>query len=306
MIDTHIHLSGYKYQNEFPFLTYENGSFAVERGNRVLLIDRLRKRGISACIEPAIGVDSIPNLLDLAKQYPGFLFPAVGVHPTRTFRYRTVVMKNNRKEVRTVRLHWNERRQIAQYAAQPGVIAIGETGLDYHLERKEQHRFRQTAWFLWQLHLEHSRKLPVILHVRDADRDALCLLRLLRGWLHGGVCHCFTKNAALAKQYTSLGLLLGIGGTLLQNTPERFALEDAVRQTPLEYLLLETDAPFVKPDCPAFTKKQRENVRNSSLILPAVAERIAALKQVPYADVVRITDENALRVFHLALSPDTP
>ena len=68
------------------------------------------------------------------------------------------------------------------------------------------------AWFIWQLRLAHKKGLPVILYIRDADKEALCLRRLFRKWLHGGVVHCYSGDITTAVKYISLGLKIGIGG----------------------------------------------------------------------------------------------
>jgi TatD DNase family protein len=137
------------------------------------------------------------------------------------------------------------------------------------------------------------------LHIREADDDALRILHLLRNKLHGGVCHCFTGNAELARKYTNLGLMLGVGGALLSKYDQRRALEEAVANTPIESILLETDGPYVKPDSPGISGKQLRKARNTSLILPAVSSRIAELKGMTQADVEEITSENARRLFNI-------
>lgn len=296
MIDTHIHLSHWMFEAQFPYLALEGGtSCVIQQGTREQLIEQMRAAGITCCIDPAIDIASNEKLLALAEQWPGFGYAAVGVHPTRTYKYLT----RRRGKKLTVRLHWKERRQLDRYAAHPAVVAIGETGLDYHLARKDQHRLRQLAWFLYQLRLAHRLGLPVILHIREADADALRVLNRCRGWLHGGVCHCFCGTPETAAAYTGLGLNLGIGGSLLMDSPRTHNLEQAIMATPLECLLLETDGPYVRPACPQLDKTRLRKARNTSLILPAVAGRIAELKNVPVEEVLRITSENATRLFGL-------
>lgn len=296
MIDSHIHLTHRKFDNVFPYLQTDPGfSILTETGNRTKVIAALKEAGVSFVVEPAIDLKSNEKILALARKENGFVLPAVGVHPTRTYAYQAVRRTAEGVEKAVVRLLWADRKKIASYAKDPQVAAIGETGLDYHLKRDQQHRFRQTIWFLWQLELAHRHRLPVILHVREADRDAIRILRLFRRRIHGGVCHCFRGGPDLANAYTALGLMLGIGGSLLTNHAGE--LEEAIRQTPLEHLLLETDGPYVKPTCPELTQKQRYAARNTSLILPGVIRRIAELKGVPYEAVEQITDENAKRLF---------
>ena len=301
IIDSHIHLSHGLYRGEFPFLAPEGDRYTVCSGSRGQLIRAMRDAGVAACVEPAVEIDSNRELLALAARYPGFLFPAVGVHPTRTFAYR-VYEKNG--SVTERRLPWKRRGELAEWAKSPGVVAIGETGLDYHLPRKEQHRIRQKLWFLYQMKLAKRRSLPLILHIREADKSAVRMLKRAAPFPRGGVCHCFNGTAEQAKIYTSLGFMLGVGGSLLANTPRRRDLEQAVVRTPLESLLLETDGPFVKPDCPGLTKKQLRKARNTSLILPAVAKRVAELKGLTEEEVLRATSENAIRLFGLAIRPE--
>ena len=305
LADSHIHLSHPSFDHTFPYLDQTEAGFVLrESGTRETLIRQMQQAGIRFCIEPAIDLLSNERILALAKAWPGFLYPAAGIHPTRTWTSR-------QSSAPAEKLRWRDRKRLRMYAQDPTVIAIGETGLDYHLQRSEQHRLRQMLWFVWQLQLAHRQKLPVILHIRDADRDALRILRLFQSRLHGGVCHCFQGGAALARAYTELGLALGIGGALLQ--PESCAeLEDAIRVTPLRLLLLETDGPYVKPVCPLLSGKQRRKARNTSLILPAVAARIGELKGISPQEVERVTAENAARIFHIPLkdggaaSPDAP
>lgn len=309
IIDSHIHLSHRRYAGEFPYLCYEDGAFAIQKAKREQLIQRFKQEGIQACIEPAIEIWSNEELLALADQYPDFLFPAVGVHPTRTYRYSNKGLNQKKKKKKgtkaqknksaSAKLLWKQRKQLALYADHPQVIAIGETGLDYHQERAKQHRLRQKRWFLFQLHLAHKKNLPVILHIRKADADAIRILSLFKNWIHGGVCHCFTGTLEQARIYIKMGLKLGIGGELLKDTTIRDSLEQVIVETSLRDILLETDGPHEKPDRLNLPEKDVENARNTSLILPAVAERIAELKQISIEEVLAITSENTIKLFRL-------
>ncbi len=293
IVDSHIHLSHFSYNGEFPYLSFEDSGYVIRRGTREQLIDAFRAAGIGVCVEPGIDIASNGRVLSLAERFPGFLFPAVGVHPTRTFRYG--VVQDGKKS--SVKLRWKQRRELEQFARHPAVVAIGETGLDYHHPRKEQHRLRQMLWFLYQLKLARRLGLPVILHIRDADADAARILKPVARRLRGGVCHCFSGSAETAAVYTRLGLMLGIGGALLTDGPKTRALEEAVIRTPLESILLETDGPYVRPDCPELPRKQRRRARNTSLILPQVARRIAELKGITPEEVMEVTADNARRLF---------
>ncbi len=294
IIDTHIHLSHFSYNYEFPYLSFDDGKYTIQRGRREQLTERFKAMGIKFCIDPAIDLESNSRILALSEQEPGFLFSAVGVHPTRTFQYKKIGADGKPE---TVRLRWKDRKRIEEFSDHSSVVAIGETGLDYHLSKKEQHRFHQKAWFVYQLKLAHKKHLPVVLHIRDAHKDAVKILKRHKHCLHGGVCHCFSGDAAMAADYTAMGLTIGIGAALLSDSPRKQDIEQAVIQTPLENIVLETDGPYVKPECPHIGKKQMRKARNTSLILIDVAKRIAELKNVPLEEVVRVTSSSAARLF---------
>ena len=282
-VDSHIHISHHLYDQVFPYADYDGEGFLVkECGTREQLIGEL-KGVIGFVIDPAIDVDSNQTLLDLSGKYPDFIYPAVGLHPTRT-----------------PDTPWRERHRIEELAGNGRVVAIGELGLDYHYDRKEQHRLRQKRWFRWELDLADKKGLPLILHIREADKDAIRILRRYKNKLHGGVAHCFSSGPSVAKILTEeLGLCLGIGGTLLMKQEISAELAESVKATPLKYLMLETDGPYVKPENKSedISRKKWQKARNTSLIIPAVAERIAEIKGVSVEEVKLTTTENVLRVF---------
>ncbi len=185
------------------------------------------------------------------------IFPAVGVHPTRSIFEK-----------------WPDRKKLDDYACMQGIIAIGEIGLDYHYKREEQRRIKQHVWFLYQLDLAWKLKLPVILHLRDAHEDTLRILRLHPAHKLGGVIHCFYGSSERAQQYLDLGYHIGIGGSLLQQADRVKDLQEAVAHIPMDRILVETDAPFILPLCKdALSPKLFRRTRNTSLILPAVIKK---------------------------------
>jgi TatD DNase family protein len=228
------------------------------------------------------------EILRLCAKYPGRIFPAIGVHPTRAIHTR-----------------WADRKKLWQLTAADGVVAIGETGLDYHYERKEQHRLKQYLWFFYQLGLARKRKKPVIYHVRDAHSDVLRILKRHPARKLGGVIHCFTGTRQDAESYVALGLHIGIGGAILQQPERAESLWEAVKAIPLERILVETDAPFVLPYCKdVFKPKQVRRTRNTSLVLPAVIGKIAQLKGVSHEEVEIVTARNAIRLFGLPVTQE--
>ena len=277
IIESHAHYSHKRFDGAFRYLT---GELTAREGQREDLLDRLRESGVVLSIEPAIDFDSNRLTAALYRQHPDFFRLAVGVHPTRT-----------------AQVPWRQRKQLATWARGPGVAAIGETGLDYH--RPRHHRLVQLLWFRYQLDLARRTGLPLVLHIRMADRDALAMLRRRRRQLPGGVVHCFQGDWDTARAYLDLGFCLGIGGALLRRESE--ALRDAVARAPLDRLLVETDSPYVLPDVPwTGSKKSLSRVRNASLLLPRVVEEIARLKPLPPETAEAAILENTRRVFHLS------
>ena len=282
IIDSHAHYAHASFSNSFRYLSLED-NWTLEEGTLETLLSQMQERGIAMSVEPGIALDFNERVLELAQRYPGRIFPAVGCHPTRCISEK-----------------WSDRGRLAEWSKRPGIVAIGETGLDYHHPRKEQRRFRQLLWFLYQLRLAKKRKLPLILHIREADADALRVLRLAsrHRWC-GGVVHCFGGDWDTAKQYLELGLYIGIGGILL-NPARNEKLKEAVKHIPLDGIVVETDSPYVLPYCKdVLPPKLVRRTRNSSLILPRVIDEIAALKGIDRDEVERVTAENAIRLFHL-------
>ena len=288
IIDSHAHYNHNSFKNCFRYLTRNEEGYAIAEGDREAVLQELLERNVLYSIEPGISLQSCEEVLELAAAYPGRIFPAVGVHPTRSISEK-----------------WADRKKLAALARSAGVVAIGETGLDYHYKREEQHRLTQHLWFLYQLNLAWKLKLPVILHVRDAHEDALRILRLHPARKLGGVIHCFYGSWEIAEQYLKLGYHIGIGGSVLQLEERAKNLWEAIPQIPLNRILIETDAPFILPYCKdVIQPKLLRRARNTSLILPAVIEKIAELKGITPEEVEQATAENVIRLFRLSISQE--
>ena len=288
IIDSHAHYASRSFESAARYLGWNGEGYTMEEGDREQILEAMAAAGIGCSIEPGVDMASNGEILRLCAKYPGRIFPAIGVHPTRAIHTR-----------------WADRKKLWQLTAADGVVAIGETGLDYHYERKEQHRLKQYLWFFYQLGLARKRKKPVIYHVRDAHSDVLRILRWHPARKLGGVIHCFTGTRQDAESYVALGLHIGIGGAILQQPERSESLWEAVKAIPLERILVETDAPFVLPYCKdVFKPKQVRRTRNTSLVLPAVIGKIAQLKGVSYEEVEIVTARNAIRLFGLPVTQE--
>ena len=283
IIDSHAHYAHASFSGNFRYLSWED-NWVLKEGTLEDLLQQMQERGIAVSVEPGISLEFNDKILAIAQRYPGRIFPAVGCHPTRCIYEK-----------------WSDRKRLEDYCTRPGVVAMGETGLDYHHPREEQQRFRQYIWFLYQLRLARKHRLPLILHIRDADADAIRVLKLFRP-KYGGVVHCCGEGWEYISEYLKLGLHIGIGGVLL-NPARNERLKAAVPMIPLERIVIETDSPYVLPACKdVLPPKLVRRCRNSSLILPRVIDEIARLKGVSAEEVERMTAKSAIDLYRLPVS----
>ena len=286
IIDSHAHYNNNAYKKPFRYLSFDKDGYSLKEGDLPQLMKEMEDANIRYFIEPGVSLQSCEEVLELTAQYPGKIFPAMGIHPTRSIYEK-----------------WSDRKKLDAFAKMPGVIAIGECGLDYHYKREEQHRLKQHLWFIYQLNLAWKRKLPVILHVRDAHEDALRILKWHPARKLGGVIHCFYGSKEIAEQYRKLGYHFGIGGSVLQLEERAKYLWEAIAHIPLDRILLETDAPFILPYCKdVIQPKLLRRARNTSLILPAVIKKVADIKGTSADEVEQATTDNTIRLFNLPIA----
>ena len=284
IIDSHAHLTHYQFKQGFRFLCAGDTGYTVVDGTLSDVINSCKMQQVIGSIEPAISFESNALIRDFQPPKGYSFYRAVGVHPTRVHQTK---LKN---------------RKLLEDYINSETVAIGETGLDYHYPRKEQHRVLQKLWFKYQIKLADKYKLPLILHIRQANEDAIKILTKYKGKLHGGVVHCFSGAPEIAEQYLSLGFALGIGGTLLQKNEASTRLRKSVKAAPLEQLIVETDAPFVLPEFPyEGSKKSRRKVRNTSTILPLIVQEIAEIKGIDVETAERVIYSNTIGIFNLPI-----
>ena len=173
----------------------------------------------------------------------------------------------------------------------PGVVAVGEIGLDYHYNPETA--AEQKTLFGAQLDLARERDLPVIIHSREAEADMLAMLRAHRAaWRHAydrlGVLHCFTGNADMATELVGLGLFISFSGILTFRNAD--SLREAAAVVPEEWLLIETDTPYLAPI-------PHRGKSNEPAYLPEVARCLAEVRGVSCEHIANITTANARRLF---------
>jgi len=175
------------------------------------------------------------------------------------------------------------------------IAAIGEVGLDYWRlpednREREKYKLRQIDALNQQLDLALDYKLPVILHCRKAHDDLLSIVEsheITQAVKPPGVVHCYTGNKTQLKAFLALDWYIGYNGIIF-----KLGLDDVIKATPLDRILLETDSPYLIPP-------QLGDVRNEPLNAKYIAEKIAEVKQIPVEEVARQTTENAKKVFRL-------
>ncbi len=244
---------------------YTDAAFAADRD---ALLTALPSKGVSCIMLAASDLESAAQGIALTERYP-YLYAAVGIHPEEAGKAQGDYI--------------GALRALTDH---PKVKAVGEIGLDYHYEGYD--RQAQLALLEAQLQLAADCDLPVILHVRDATGDSMEILRRYRP---RGVMHCFSGSAETARQVLDLGLYIGFTGVLTFRNARR-ALE-ALAVIPMDRLLLETDCPYMAPE-------PYRGQRCDSSMIPRMAERVAAEKNLSPQAVLDQTRENAMRLFGIS------
>lgn len=256
IFETHCHLNNARFDDD-----------------REAVIARAREAGVTELIEIGYDLESSREAVALAKPEAG-IYAAVGIHPHDAATWDA-----------------EAEEEIRRLAALPGVVAIGEIGLDFY--RDLSPRDAQYTAFAAQLDLASELGLPVIIHTRESMSEALEVLTPYGNAGLPGVLHCWSGTVQQAHNAVSLDFYLGIGGVLTYKNAGD--LIDVVRAIPLERMLLETDCPYLPPT-------PHRGKRNEPAYLPLIAEKIADLKETPVAAVVQTTRDNAFRLFQHARS----
>jgi len=226
--------------------------------------------GIAGCMTIGVTLEEAAQVLAIALAYPQ-VFASVGVHPEYA--------DHREPDVAT----------LCELANDPKVLAIGETGLDYHWhkDRPEWQRER------FRVHIRAARELnkPLVIHTRESAEDTLTILREEGAEAVGGILHCFTESLDVARAGIDLGFYISLSGIVSFKKAE--VVRDVARSVPLNRLLVETDAPYLapvpyrgKPNQPAYVKH--------------VAEAIADLRQISLEEVAAATSRNFLTLFPAA------
>ena len=256
-------------------LTHE--SFA---GDFEAVLARAAAAGVVQQIVTGTSVQASAAALALHQQHPQALFATVGVHPHLAEQLTAPAQL-----------------QLRDLATQPGVVAIGECGLDYF--RNLAPHAVQCAAFAAQLALAAELKLPVFLHQRDAHTDFMAVLREHIGSLTAGVAHCFTGQRGELEDCLELGLHVGITGWICDER-RGMHLQELVRHIPGDRLMIETDSPYLLPRT---LRPKPASRRNEPAFLPEVARVVAQSRGEALDSLATLTTATARRFFALPVVP---
>ena len=265
--------------------------FAAYDQDREEVIKRTLEAGVWA-VNVGTQLDTSRAAIELAENHPG-LYAAVGLHPIHTHEsFHDAEELGGAKGFASREAQFSE--EYSRLAAHPKVVAIGECGLDYfHLpeEREEEAKAKQRVEFFKQIRLSAELKKPLMIHCRQAFGDLIGVLEENRKLLdpaRAGIIHFFTGSKEEAQKLINFGFYFSFGGVLTITGD----YDEAVRSVPPEKILLETDAPYVAP-------RSHRGRRNEPLYVREVAERLAEIRSVTYAEIAESTVENAFRIFNI-------
>jgi len=253
LVDTHTHL----YLEQFD-------------EDRSAVVDAAIEEGVKWMLLPAIDSTTLEAMKKLHHAFPKNCLPMMGLHPTS--------VKDNYEE---------ELNLVEKELASGNYIAVGEIGIDLYWEK--EHEEEQKDAFRRQLRWAKKYNLPVSIHTRDSfDMTYQIVKEESNGDLRG-IFHCFTGTETEAKKIMDVGFKMGIGGIV---TFKNSGLADVVKDIPEEFLVLETDAPFLTPA--PFRGK-----RNQSAYLKYIAEKLAEIKSRSIDEMATITSRNAMDIFSI-------
>ncbi len=269
IIDTHCHLDDEEYKDDCAEV-----------------ISRAVNAGVTRMFVPAIDLPSSRRIMNLCRQYPGTLYPMVGLHPEE------------------VRGDWQEvlqkMRQLLMSHLEdtsPSWLAIGEVGLDFYWSREFEQE--QLQAFEEQVRWSVETRLPLMIHCRKAQNEMVCILKRYADSLPGGVFHCFTGNEIEAQQLLAFPrFVLGIGGV---STFKKSPLAEVLagkraegghlsRPVPLDRIVLETDAPYMAP-------VPHRGQRNEPAFVVHVMARLAQAYGISEEELAEHTNANVTRLF---------
>lgn len=254
-IDTHAHLYLDKFQDDLDEV-----------------FQRMKTEGVDKVFLPNIDLNSLPGMMKLVDDYPEVAYPMIGLHPCD--------VKENYQEVLS--------KLKAFYLNQPErFIAVGEIGIDLYWDQSTLKI--QIDAFVEQISWAKQWGLPIVIHCRDSFDEIFEVLESEKSPELYGVLHCFTGDENQARKAIDLNMKLGIGGVA---TFKNGGLDKALKNIPIEEMVVETDSPFLAPT-------PYRGKRNESSYIPLIGSKLAEITGRRIEEVAEITTQNAKRIFNI-------
>ncbi|SEA15731.1 TatD family hydrolase [Pedobacter hartonius] len=250
--------------------THTHLYYETDEEKQALLFQRCFESQVNRLFLPNVDISSIAKIDDLVKKYPDNCFGMLGLHPCD--------VKEGYEEVLAEILQSMEGRKI---------YAVGETGIDLYWDKSTLGM--QQAAFREQIKWAKERKLPIVIHCREAFDEVFEILEEEKGDDLRGIMHCFTGNLEQAERTIALGFYLGIGGVV---TYKKAGLDAVLMQVPLAHIVLETDSPYLAP-VPYRGKP------NESSYLVHIAQRVADIYNISIGEVAEVTTANSVKIFNV-------
>ncbi|MCP3742333.1 TatD family hydrolase [Rossellomorea sp. BNER] len=232
------------------------------------VIERAVSEGVQNMVVVGFDRPTIEKAMELIEKYD-FIYASIGWHPVDAI------------DMKDEDLVW-----IEELANHPKVVAIGEMGLDYHWDKSPKDI--QKDVFRKQIQLAKRVQLPIIIHNREATQDIVDILKEEEAREVGGIMHCYSGSPEVAKECVEMNFYISLGGPVTFKNAKK--PKEVAAEIPLERLLIETDCPFLAPH-------PYRGKRNEPSYVKLVAEQIAEIKELSFAEVARKTTENAKKLF---------
>ena len=242
---------------------YDDKKFDEDRNE---ILNSLKENNIKYVVNVGADMKSSYDSIKLSQEYD-FMYASVGVHPHEA---------RNMKE--------EDYKTLEQWLQYDKVVALGEIGLDYYYDFSPREVQREV--FKKQLKICENITKPVIIHSRDANQEVFDIIKESK--VRKGVIHAFSGSLEMALEYIKLGFFIGVGGVLTFKNANK--LVNVVENIPLEYILIETDSPYLSP-------VPLRGTRNNSQNLKYIVEKISEIKHIERENVEKITLETAKMFF---------
>ncbi|NPC94934.1 TatD family hydrolase [Bacillus sp. WMMC1349] len=253
LFDTHAHLNAEQYHEDLKEV-----------------IARAREEKVEHIVVVGFDRPTINRAMELIEEYE-FIYAAIGWHPVDAI------------DMTDEDLSW-----IKELSSHEKVVALGEMGLDYHWDKSPKDVQKEV--FRKQIALAKEVNLPIVIHNRDATEDVITILREEGAEQVGGIMHCFTGSAEIARECIDMNFYISFGGPITFKNAKK--PKEVAKQIPIDRVLIETDCPYLTPH--PFRGK-----RNEPSYVKFVAEQIAELKGLTYEEVAAKTTENAKKLFNM-------